>query len=246
MTSILRSLAVVRATFRADTSGVVTLVVSLDQLLESVGFQLPRSVLLGNVNAALLHLAAEQRVVAADGALEEVPGVQGELLHADSVEPRLLFAARGPEDVEAGACRDVFVADRTRSFSTGAFDDYILNWLVFDAVRVEGAKVLIQHAALHTAWEVVRFLAGLFAASNGGPHVLALAAGQARTTLVLFEDVMPQETQDPLIILPFLLQPGREEQAVVVGYNVIIHVKLPIQEFIVIQSCAEDAGFRGL
>ena len=113
---------------------------------------------------------------------------------------------------------------------------------MFDAVREKGTKVLVQHAALHAAGEVVRLLALLVAASDGGPHVLALVAGQSEATLALFENVLLQETQDALVVFPLLFEPGREEQAVVVGCYVLVHIKLAVQQLIVFRSAAEDAG----
>lgn len=90
------------STFGADAVGGVTLVVASHEVLEGVGLELPRSVLLGYVDAAALHLATELGAVAADGALEKVAGAQRQLLHAAAVEPRLFAATGRPQDAVVG------------------------------------------------------------------------------------------------------------------------------------------------
>lgn len=237
------------ATFGTNAVGVVTFVVPLDQILECVWFQLPGSILFGNVDAALFHFTTEQRVVAANGTLEEISGTQGQLLHADSVEPRMFLTAGGPQHIVIRIGRDVFVTDGAgghriqcpRSPYAIVFHHYVLYRLVFETVRTEGTKVLIHHTTVHTAGVVISLLTTPVATADGGPVRFALGAGQLPPPDNFFIDIVFQEAEDALVIFALLLQSRGEEQAVVVGAKLVVVVELAVFQFVVIILVTENA-----
>jgi hypothetical protein len=101
---------------------------------------------------------------------------------------------------------NLFVANSACGLLSIAFDNYILNRLMLDTVRIKSSKVLVEHAALGPTWEMISFLASFVATANSGSVMPAFATIQLTSSSAFFNYIMLQKTQNTLFICAFLLK----------------------------------------
>ena len=120
----------------------------LGKFLEGIRFQLPRCVLIRDVDAHILHLVDEYYIVTTHRACKKVAGRESQLLYTNTVEPGSFLAAGGPEDlVTQFVDHHIIKADGTDGPTTPQCWN-LLNRVMVNAEGLEGPEVLIEHSSL--------------------------------------------------------------------------------------------------